>query len=143
MTNVILLIVSVLVLLLCTYPAWAGGEYVGIKTVAFEAANQPIEGQVLVARVIQLRAEERKQTVREVCYSPLQFSCYNNTKEPRLLSDKELRVAKQAWTLAKHSHDMVNLYCRTDVADKTYWTKHPKVTFIKTVGDHSFYWERR
>jgi N-acetylmuramoyl-L-alanine amidase len=41
-----------------------------------ETRGEPIDGKVAVACVIRNRMVRRRQTVREVCLAPMQFSCW-------------------------------------------------------------------
>ena len=112
-----------------------------VETIAYEASSEPFEGQVAVASVIKTRMKERNQTSKEVVLAKSQFSCWKDGKptQKRKLTAKELYIARKAWDEAKVGK--ANLYCTKAVADKTWWTKSPKVHFIKTIGNHNFYKE--
>ena len=107
------------------------------ETIARESSNQPLEAQVLVARVIKVRSDERDLSPEEVCLQPKQFSCWDVKQKPR--TKKDIETAKKAWNLAKTKHyDIkVNLYHDTSVIP--YWTD--KVKFVKQIGKLKFYYE--
>jgi N-acetylmuramoyl-L-alanine amidase len=46
-------------------------------TIYGEARGEPIEGQIAVGCVIRNRALARKESYKEVCLEPKQFSCWN------------------------------------------------------------------
>ena len=46
-------------------------------TIYGEARGELIEGQVAVAAVIRNRVNTRKQTYKDICLEPKQFSCWN------------------------------------------------------------------
>lgn len=48
-----------------------------ILTTYGEARGEPIEGQLAVINTINNRSKNRAQTIREVCFANLQFSCWN------------------------------------------------------------------
>jgi len=54
-------------------------------TIVGEARSEPIEGQVAVANVILNRSRKRGQSVKDVCLSPKQFSCWNEDDPNRAL----------------------------------------------------------
>lgn len=48
-----------------------------ILTVYGEARGEPVEGQLAVINTINNRSKNRAQTIKEVCFARLQFSCWN------------------------------------------------------------------
>lgn len=48
-----------------------------VLTVYGEARGESIEGQVAVMNVIMNRAKTRHRTIKEICFEPKQFSCWN------------------------------------------------------------------
>jgi spore germination cell wall hydrolase CwlJ-like protein len=106
-----------------------------IQTIAYEASDQSLKGQIAVASTIKRRMVERNKAATEIVLQPYQFSCWENGKptQTRTLKPKELIMAKKAWESArpwKYNH-----YCRHDC--KPYWIKSAKSS-IK-IGDHIFY----
>lgn len=110
------------------------------ETIIYESSGESLEGQVAVAKVIRNRAKDRRLSFDEVCLQPYQFSCWN-TPPTRKYTQKELDTAKEAWKMSQNSHLRANLYCRVDCYPK--WIYHPSVSYIKTIGNHKFYKERR
>lgn len=64
-----------------------------ILTVYGEARGEKMEGQIAVMNVIMNRSKFRKQSIKEVCFQPKQFSCWN-LNDPNYPMLKEL--AEQA-----------------------------------------------
>ena len=108
-----------------------------VQTIAREASGEPLEAQVLVAKVIRQRAEERRLTPEEVCLQPYQFSCWLVKQTPR--TGKELRIARQAWELSKELQVKVSHYF-DDSIDPPGWAK--KMRFVKKAGRLNFYYIR-
>jgi spore germination cell wall hydrolase CwlJ-like protein len=52
-------------------------------TLLAEAEGESFEGKRMVAEVIKNRAIANCRSVREVCLSPLQFSCWNSPIQRR------------------------------------------------------------
>ena len=141
--ELLIVIVFIMILLLClTAPAGANDE-VAIRTIAYEASGEPLDGQVAVACVIRNRAHERGQTVEEVCFAPHQFSCWRDGKptQSRKLTEKELETAATAWELSKDRPFPANLYHAKGVTP--YWAYAPSVKKLCAVGSHVFYKEIR
>ena len=112
---------------------------VPIQTIILEARSESLEGQQMVASVIKNRMRERHLTAKQVCLQPKQFSCWNKNAKRQIIRNKKKAVtnAKKAW--ASPIITKANLYCRYDC--KPYWIN--KVEFVKRVGDHCFYYEKR
>ena len=106
-----------------------------IDTIVYEASSQSLEGQIAVASVIKTRMKQRRKTAVEVVLQPKQFSCWSNGKptQSRTIKEKELAVARKAWSLAKP--DKFNHYARYDC--NPYWAKKAKSKI--RIGDHVFY----
>ena len=51
-------------------------RHVVAGTLWAEARSEPIEGRIAVGNVIRTRARVRRQTTRQVCLAPSQFSCW-------------------------------------------------------------------
>ena len=137
-------ILSLIVLLTVNTGVAMGNEKVIVETIAYESGGECFEGQILVAKCILNRIKLRQQTAEQVCYAKYQFSCYNGGKNPRKLTKKELESAEQALDIALTCcNSPVTHYCRTDIANMTYWTKSPKMRFLCDCGAHSFYQEVR
>lgn len=112
-------------------------------TIAYEASNQSLKCQQWVARTIEVRAEERHMTPREVVLTKHQFSCWKDGQptQKRILTDKELATAMKAWATRGTVVERPNLYCDDSVTPS--WTKSPKVKFLKQIGRLRFYREER
>ena len=106
------------------------------ETIAKEASGEPFEAQILVARVIRVRSEQRRLTPSQVCLQPKQFSCWNKGVKQKPRTKAELDRAAQAWKLSERG-DIVNLY--HDISVNPYWVS--KVTFVKQIGRLKFYKE--
>jgi hypothetical protein len=52
-------------------------------TIVGEARGESIEGQVAVGNVIVNRALKRQKSIKEICLSPFQFSCWNENDPNR------------------------------------------------------------
>jgi len=135
MTIVLTLSLFFIFLLLMAGEALADQD--AITTIAYEASDQSLSGQVSVASVIKTRMYERNKTASQVVFQPYQFSCWHpKTHEPtqlRVLSKIELKMAERAWKVAKKG--IYNHYARHDI--KPYWIKSAKRR--KRIGDHIFY----
>lgn len=112
-------------------------------TIAYEASSEPLKAQQWVARVIEVRADERHMTPREVVLAKHQFSCWRNGQptQKRILTDKELATAMKAWATRGTIVDRPNIY--HDLSVTPSWTKSPKVKFLKQIGRLRFYREMR
>ena len=53
-------------------------------TIAGEAAGEPHAGKIMVGEVIANRAKDRKQSLKFVCLSKNQFSCWNGARGKKL-----------------------------------------------------------
>lgn len=60
--------------------AYAENMEVVYQTISMEAASEPIEGQVMVARVIINRARASNRSLEAICKAPKQFSAWNDPK---------------------------------------------------------------
>ena len=146
-----MLLIALMLLACIIYAGTANAYEIPVQTVAWEASGEPLEGQIAVARVIQIRAKERRQTHDQVCLDPHQFSCWDIKGKPtqkRKLKQSELDVAQQAWLeAALHGSRFgnANIYMRKELMPK--WLRtgidNGKVTFMGTIGNHSFYREER
>ena len=117
------------------------GEQVVIDTLIFEAIGEGFDGMVEVAIVIRNRARERKQSFEEVVKAPYQFSCWNKGAVRHKYRQKDYDLAKKAWEYsAVAKNDGANLYHAYYVVPNWDWSK---CKFIKKVGKHYFYKERR
>ena len=135
-----ILILSILIFVIVIFINWSWvGEEVAHQTIAREASSEPLEAQIMVARVIRVRAEERYLTFKEVCLQPRQFSCWNKGVEQKPRTVMELAMAEEAWILSENRNDKINLY--HDISVIPYWTEHPNVKFIKQIGKLKFYYE--
>ena len=106
-----------------------------IKTIAYEARGESLEGQIMVASVIKTRMDQSKRTAREVVFKPYQFSCWKDGKpsQKAKLSQKAINTASRAWNEAKVGK--YNHYCRYDCRPS--WIKAAKSSL--RVGNHIFY----
>ncbi len=136
---ILLVLIFSILLLLCTFVK----ADIVVDTIAYESSNQPFKGQVAVAKVIQNRARERKQTFKEVVFAKHQFSCWKKGKptQSRKLTRKERRIANKAWEMAFKSTFSANLYHHKGISPS--WSRSPKVTKLKTIANHVFYREKR
>ena len=113
------------------------GDELAIKTIAYEASNQPFSCQIGIASVIKTRMEKRNLTLKEVIFQPYQFSSWNfRNKTPtqsRELTKQEIIQAKKAWELGKVWE--YNHFCNYD--NKPKWVQSSKKS--KRIGDIIFY----
>lgn len=123
-------------------------------TILGEAEGEPYLGKLAVARVIRNRMALRYAsdgTVAGTVFAPFQFSVWN-TKEPRRVTvckadvgSVACRDAAEAWKESGEAvmpdfHDVV-LYHTTKVYPA--WAASPKIEFVKQIGNHKFYREKR
>lgn len=108
------------------------------ETIAYEAAGEPFEGQILVARTIRTRMKQRGMSAGGVCLQPWQFSCWNKGAHRRILTWDELKTAKQAWDASADIPLEITHY-HADYVDP-YWAD--SMRFIKKIGKHLFYYGR-
>src|SRR5262245_17380118 len=75
------------------------GVLIVAATVYGEARGEPVEGQIAVAQVINLRSAKRDITFQQVCLAPKQFSCWNEGDPNRavLLANLERSPADLVW----------------------------------------------
>jgi spore germination cell wall hydrolase CwlJ-like protein len=106
-----------------------------LQTIAYEASDQSLKGQIAVASTIKRRMVERNKAATEIVLQPYQFSCWKNGKptQKRKIKQSELNVARKAWALAKPWK--YNHYCRFDC--KPSWIKKAKSKL--RIGEHVFY----
>jgi spore germination cell wall hydrolase CwlJ-like protein len=117
-------------------------EIIVAMTIAYEASNQSIDCQKWIAKVIEVRSEERNKTPKEIVMQKSQFSCWDKNGQPtqkRKLTDKELGTAILAWNGRDDIKERPTHY--HDVSVTPYWSKSPKVKFLKQIGDIKFYRE--
>lgn len=84
-----------------------------ILTLYKEASARHEDEMMAVARVIQVRSEERELSVRKVCLQPYQFSCWNGRANKRsnilkAYAGGQLRNT-HSWELAKYAATQVYL----------------------------------
>jgi len=126
------------------------------RTIYGEGRGQSFEGQVAIGFVIFNRAKERKQSVREVCLAPRQFSCWN-------LGDINRKIIETITLQSKgftRAYGIACLIMTEDLNDPTFnpeigrganhyynpdivhpnWAKNMKV--LKTIDDHIFLTDR-
>jgi len=126
-----------------------GADDVVLHTIALEASNQGQICQLLVGRVIRVRAQQRHLTFQEVCKQRCpdwQFSCWdpNINKDMKKRTPDEIIAADRAWELSEYSKVPVNMYCNADLlgTDKEpSWVS--KCEFILIEDDLAFFYEDR
>lgn len=124
--------IIVITLLVC---CCANADEYAVKTIAYEASNQSLLGQNMVASVIKQRMKDRKLTARQVVLQRHQFSCWDSKGRPtqkRKLTNKELSRAKKAWYTSKPQG--YNHYHTKNIIP--YWAKDKTGV---TIGNHIFY----
>lgn len=130
-------------------------------TIWGEARGESVEGQIAVANVIMNRWRnnpEKYKSVKEVCFEPKQFSCWNdndpNREKLRILSDQldrgvvpsqikqQLYIARGILgfnlldnTKGSRNYVTRNLY---DSENRPSWAKHPITDPIR-IGNHVFF----
>jgi spore germination cell wall hydrolase CwlJ-like protein len=113
-------------------------------TILGEARGETFEGMAGVASVIQTRTIERKQTPKQVCLSPKQFSFWNGgvseTTKQKLLATPQGKNALYLADLVVHKQmpDIVkgaNHYHAVSVSPK--WAKDTKL--VAVIQHHKFY----
>jgi len=130
-----------------------------ILTVYGEARGESIEGQVAVMNVIINRAHNRHLSIKEICFQPLQFSCWN-ANDPNFPVLKELAEKTMiddipdignmpqikylvAGVLGKYFPDLTHgseYYMTTSLfhsEQRPHWALHPKREPI-VIGNHTF-----
>lgn len=134
----LLAIIGIIILLWAFLPEAQAEELnIVIETIAREASSESLEAQIMVARVIITRAEERGLTYEQVCLQPYQFSCWNKGVTQKERTKAEIEKAKKAWELALRRDERVTHY--HDLSVKPYWIKSMK--FIRQIGRLRFYCE--
>jgi spore germination cell wall hydrolase CwlJ-like protein len=106
-----------------------------VRTIAYEASGESIEGMTAVASVIKQRAIDRNLTPEAVVLQAKQFSCWDKGKptQSRKLKPKEITAAVNAWSMAEP--EGFNHYCRYDAHPS--WAAKAKES--KRIGNHIFY----
>lgn len=127
----------VIFLLLCS-SAYAD---VVVETIARESSGESFNAQVLVAKVIRQRAQERKLTPEQVVMEKGQFSCWNKGVKQKARTKQELATAQRAWDASAQFKASVNMY--HDVSCMPYWAKARNVRYVCRVGRLKFYKEGR
>jgi spore germination cell wall hydrolase CwlJ-like protein len=103
-----------------------------------------------VARTMQVRSEDRKMTIRQVCLQPKQYSCWNGFKAKRkILRDHKNGTIRRspAWRQAQrvaldmHAKQLNILprwthYYRADMPVPPTWAK--QLTQTAVIGHHVF-----
>ena len=113
-------------------------------TILGEARGETFEGMAGVASVIQTRMVERKQSARQVCLAPKQFSFWNGgvseaTKKKLLATPQgknalylaDLVIHKQMISIVKGA----NHYHAISVAPR--WARDARL--VATIRNHKFY----
>lgn len=112
-----------------------------------EAAGEGEIGQRAVASVIWHRAKGEPAQMGQVCKRPMQFSCWNNGKTPKVGVDV---LSQKAWAQCK----TVGVEMATDAfvptirADHYHSTRLPPPSwtkdmgYVETIGNHKFYWSK-
>ena len=136
--------ILIVLLLLVSWPGWAQGISAPVEivlhTIAMESASEPIEGQALVAKTIQNRAQRAGISPQEAVLRPKQYSCWNSPKWAKAWLDTNyspavrLRALK-AWEMAFYSPFKGRHYHTKSV--KPYWAKHQ--TPFCVISNHVFY----
>lgn len=120
-------------------------------TLYAEAAGEPHAGRVMVCEVIANRAQESKQTPRQVVLAPYQFSCWNGRAGKRrmvaLIRQKAAQDKDIVWA---ECVAMARVLCRPGYKPTTpvthyhakyapapSWTKGLNLAAV--VGGHAFY----
>jgi len=147
------IIYTFLTLVICTAKAdevLTPDERIVALTLLGEARGEGKMGMYAVACVIQLRSEQRKLTVAQVCHQPYQFSTWNAgngkiKKERELWGLWDSKQAPYARELARYlcrGYKFVqqytgnaNHYCT--LKTHNYWTRGRKP--VKIIGNHKFY----
>jgi spore germination cell wall hydrolase CwlJ-like protein len=113
------------------------------QTIAMEASNQPLEGQIAVARVIINRARASNGSLESVCLASKQFSCWNSPKQAKTwllrhyddtTRDRAIKAYHDA-IIANLSYPSINHYHTKQV--KPYWAKGHNPSLV--IGQHLFY----
>lgn len=114
------------------------------KTVWGEARGEPELGQIAVAWVILNRSRTRKQTIRQVCLAPKQFSCWNanDPNHAKLLALKPEQYQRQITICGR----VCNQECPDPTDGATHYHAHGIIprwaqghTPSAIIGNHVFY----
>ena len=117
-------------------------------TIYYEARGEDIFGQLAVAQVVMNRVESSRypNDTCEVVTQRKQFSYLNGTKVEHLVQDvseyQAWRVAQSVANSFLQGHRIsldATHYHTTEV--QPYWSTHPSMRRIKTIGNHVFYLE--
>jgi N-acetylmuramoyl-L-alanine amidase len=117
-------------------------------TIYFEARGEDIFGQLAVAQVVMNRVENPKypDTVCGVVTQPKQFSYLNSCNVKCAVQNVR---DKQSWKVSQSVANAMLQGHRVSLAAthyhtlqvQPYWANHPRMTHLKTIGNHTFYLE--
>lgn len=108
-----------------------------------EARGEEEKGQIAVAQVILNRANQRRETVKEVITASKQFSWYNGKKTPPIdnydafIGCMKATAEAMLERLSGNTMKGANLYYNPHLADP-YWAHSPRVKIIAEIGNHIF-----
>lgn len=130
-----------------------------ILTVYGEARGDTIDGQIAVMNVIMNRAKKRKLSIKDVCFQPKQFSCWNSNDPnyPMLKELAEIAIMdrlpdyQQLRQIGYLTAGVIGLFLPDNTggadhymttklfnsAKKPSWAKEPK-TKPRVIGAHTF-----
>lgn len=116
-----------------------------VETIAYEASDQPFEGQIMVGHVILNRSKAWNKTIEQVIFMPKHFKCWRDRKpmQSRELTRRELYNADCAYNMAQaQQRDDILYYMRYDEPRPEWLVKgllSGRIVKYKRIGDHVFY----
>lgn len=139
--HLIVFIIGLIIVLVVTScdTAHAEPSEIVLQTIAMESASEPIEGQIMVAKTIQNRAERGNISPESVVLKRKQYSCWNDPKWAKAWLDRNYtpnvrQRASKAWEMALGESVNYTHYHTIDILP--YWAVGHKG---ERVGKHIFY----
>jgi hypothetical protein len=109
-------------------------------TLYAEGRGEPHDGQVAICYVILNRSQLWKQGIKEICFSPKQFSCYNATDKqyPKLLEiasnfDKALSENESLRKCYEVAYMVLSAMGESIIGN---------ATFYRVIGTHNKWFDR-
>lgn len=109
-------------------------------TLYAEGRGEPHDGQVAICYVILNRSQLWKQPIKEICFAPKQFSCYNATDKqyPKLLEiasnfDKALSENESLRKCYEVAYMVLSAMGESIIGD---------ATFYRVIGNHNKWFDR-
>jgi spore germination cell wall hydrolase CwlJ-like protein len=93
-------------------------DFWAVCTIYMEAAGEPYLGKLCVAAVIRNRVRKHNKSVSDICFAPMQFSCWNADSPTRARLDE---IDVETWESCEIAWEDIS---RNIVADPTKGATH-------------------